>query len=276
MAGHLLVQFLNEKTTCEVHYTTRKTSSNPREETLDLTDEPLTYNYLKKLKPDVVINTAGILNNEASERLEESIYINSLLPHRLAKWGDELEYRFIHISTDCVFSGKKGHYTESDLKDGTTIYAKTKSLGEVTNQRHVTIRTSIIGPEIRRNGIGLFHWFMKQTESIQGFKDVYWNGVTTLELSKAIYWILQNSVSGLVHLTGTERISKYKLLLMIREEFNKDDISIIPVDLLKGDKTLINSRRDFSYKVLDYKDMLTELREWMKNQEQVYEHYRLM
>jgi dTDP-4-dehydrorhamnose reductase len=172
-----------------------------------------------------------------------------------------------------VFSGLKGNYSEDHPTDGTTVYAKTKSLGEITVEPHVTIRTSIIGPEIRKHGIGLFQWFMKQTGSIQGYQQVFWNGVTTLELAKAIVWTIHNDISGLVHLSQKEKISKYDLLLLLNNEFDKKDIQILPNCIEKSDKTLANTRKDFTYSVPKYIPMIRELRQWMIENNQIYAHY---
>jgi len=275
MAGHIISNYLQSNLTNNVYYTLRIPSKDTRVVTLDLTDDKSTYNCLKTIKPDIVINTAGILNNDASERLKESIYINSLLPHKLANYGEQLGFKLIHISTDCVFSGLKGNYVECDIKDGTSVYAITKNLGEVIDQKHLTIRTSIIGPELRKQGIGLFHWFMKQSGTIQGYQEVFWNGVTTIELAKAILWIIQNNISGLVHLTGKNRISKYDLLLLFKEVFNRENIEISPNCNEKSDKTLVNTRSDFSYDVRDYKSMMIELKQWIERNHHLYSIYTI-
>ncbi|MBP0724451.1 SDR family oxidoreductase [Bacillus sp. RG28] len=275
MAGHIISNYLHSNLTNDLYYSLRSSSKDVRAVTLDLTDDKSTYNCLKTIKPDIVINAAGILNNDAAERLKESIYINSLLPHKLANYGDELGFQLIHISTDCVFSGLKGSYVEADRKDGTSIYAITKNLGEVNDPKHVTIRTSIIGPELRKQGIGLFHWFMKQSGTIQGYQGVLWNGVTTIELAKAIIWVIQNKLSGLVHLTGRNRISKYDLLLLFKEVFKMDDIEISPTRTEKSDKTLVNTRNDFSYIAQDYKSMIIELKEWIESNHHQYSNYTL-
>lgn len=275
MAGHMIANYFKRIPNSEVYYSIREQSDSPKIIQLDLTDEKSTYEVLSQIRPDVVINAAGILNEDTVKRLKEAIYINSLLPHLLADYGEKLGFRLIHISTDCVFSGLKGKYVEDSLADGTSIYAKTKSLGEVKAQRHSTIRTSIIGPELREHGIGLFHWFMKQTGNIEGYQHVYWNGVTTLELSKAIDWVLQNNIGGLVHLGADPEISKYDLLHVIKNEFNKEDVQIIPNSIIKSDKTLVNTRRDFSYVVPSYQSMIRELKQWMEEHQHLYSHYHI-
>lgn len=275
MAGHVITNYFKKIPNSDVYYSIREQSDNSKIIQLDLTDEKSTYEILNQIRPDVVINAAGILNEDTVKRLKEAIYINSLLPHLLADYGEKLGFRLIHISTDCVFSGLKGKYTEDSPTDGTSIYAKTKSLGEVKDQSHVTIRTSIIGPELREHGIGLFHWFMKQTGNIEGYQQVFWNGVTTLELSKAIDWVLKNNIGGLVHLAANPEISKYDLLRLIKDEFNKEDVQIVPNNVIKSDKTLVNTRRDFSYIVSSYQSMIRELKQWMEEHHHLYSHYNI-
>jgi dTDP-4-dehydrorhamnose reductase len=273
MAGHMIKNYFQSNPSNDLYYSIREPSENNGAITLDLTDDLSTFLFLQQIQPDIVINAAGILNDDTKKRLEESIYINSVLPHKLASYGHQLGFKLIHISTDCVFSGFKGDYLEHHPTDGTTIYAKTKSLGEVIENKHVTIRTSIIGPELRKQGIGLFQWFMKQTGSIEGYQQVFWNGVTTLELAKAIQWIIDHDIQGLVHLSVMKKISKYELLHLLKTEFNKKEIQIIPNFTEKSDKTLINTRNDFTYMVPDYTTMVRELKLWMKDNHSMYSHY---
>ena len=273
MAGHMIFHYFDRLPNVEVYGSIRGPSQHPRITRLDLTDEQATFAVLQHIRPDVVINAAGILNEEANKRLKEAIYINSLLPHVLAKYGDMLDFKFIHISTDCVFSGLKGDYRENDQTDGTTVYAKTKSLGEVIEDKHLTIRTSIIGPEIRQQGIGLFQWFMKQNGQIKGFRHVYWNGVTTLQLSKAIAWLIPKNINGLVHLARQPKISKYDLLCLLKDEFNKEDIHIEPSDVERVDKSLMNTRGDLNFNVPSYYTMIRELKQWMESHPKRYAHY---
>jgi dTDP-4-dehydrorhamnose reductase len=154
-------------------------------------------------------------------------------------------------------------YVESDEMDGISVYAKTKSLGEINQAPHVTIRTSIIGPEIKSSGIGLFHWFMQQRGDIRGYRQVFWNGVTTLELAKATQWCIRQSITGLVDLAAPEKLSKYELLHMLQAIYTKNDVNIIPDELIHSDKSLTSTRSDFLCKVPSYSQMLTELRDWM-------------
>ncbi|MFF2888431.1 sugar nucleotide-binding protein [Paenibacillus sp. NPDC057967] len=273
MAGHLLTLWLS-RNGCEV-IATQRTGAAPAPYTrLDLRDEKRLGLMLKQHKPDAVINAAGLLNEDAKLRLREAVEINSLLPHRLADYGDELGFRLFHISTDCVFSGISGPYEESRTADGATAYAKSKSLGEVIRPNHLTIRTSIIGPELKADGIGLMHWFLRENGPVQGYSRVFWNGVTTLELAKFIGWTLNQPLDGLVHLTGHKKLSKHRLLQIMNAVFRRG-ISITPCSKLHYDKSLLNTREDIVYAAADYPAMLEELAHWMGEHRHLYPHYDL-
>jgi len=273
MAGHLLTLWLS-RGGFDVIATQRSGKEEAPYTSLDLRDGKLLAELLRRHKPDVVINAAGLLNEEARHRIREAVEINSLLPHSLADYGDELGFRLIHISTDCVFSGISGPYEETRTADGATAYAKSKSLGEVIRPNHLTIRTSIIGPEVKRDGIGLMHWFLQEKDPVQGYSRVYWNGVTTLELAKFIGWTLEHSFGGLVHLTGKRKLSKHKLLQMMNAVFQKR-ATITPCNRLHHDMSLLNTREDLAYEVPDYPAMLNELAQWMGEHRQLYPHYDL-
>jgi dTDP-4-dehydrorhamnose reductase len=265
MAGHIITQYLSNCSTYTV-FSTSRDSTIPNTILLDVRDQGKLEELIDTLKPDVVINCVGILNEQASQNPLSALLVNSLLPHTLAKLMDRYGGRLIHISTDCVFSGIKGDYDENAPMDGQTVYAKTKSLGEVIDSKHLTIRTSIVGPEIRGNGIGLMNWFMQQNGEIKGYVNVFWNGVTTLELAKAIHKMIEQNISGLYHLTAPQKISKYELLELFKIVFQKENVVITPDDTIKSDKTLKNTRNDFKYQVPDYNQMLVELRDWLDQQ----------
>ena len=271
MAGHMLRQYMELRTDWEIWTTVRGSAaekasngSGIRQLSLDARDGAALERILTDIAPDVVVNAAGLLNDNAAHRRMEAIVVNSLLPHSLAQLGDRLGFRLIHISTDCVFSGKRGDYAETDPSDGLTVYAMTKSLGEVAYAPHLTIRTSIIGPELKNDGIGLFHWFMRQRGEIEGYSRVFWNGVTTLELAKAVEWCaLHPAVSGLVHLAAPGKISKFELLKLLQTAFAIEDVTIRASDVFHSDKSLVSTRADFHYSVPPYPLMLRELKEWM-------------
>ena len=134
-------------------------------------------------------------------------------------------------------SGDQGGYREDDLPDGVTSYALTKALGEVQDPDHLTIRTSIIGPEIRQSGIGLFNWFMKRRGEVSGYRAVLWNGVTTLELAKAIEFFMNKDVGGLIHLGHPNPVSKYEFFAVVQGHMGKHDVVVVPTDEFVQDRT---------------------------------------
>lgn len=264
MAGHMIKDYLNSKEKYDVYYTCRD-KTNQDGIFLEVTNLEEVAKLIHTMKPDVTINCTGILNQNAKDNPTLALQVNSMLPLRLAKLISQYDGKLIQISTDCVFSGVKGDYTESTIPDGTSIYSQTKQLGEIVSDNHLTIRTSIIGPELKKDGIGLFLWFMKQNGEIKGYQNALWNGVTTLELAKAIDKMIEHNVTGLFHLGSETKISKYDLLRQIQDVFAKNDVKIIPDKSVVIDRTLKNTRTDFLYKIPNYKTMLIELQDWMQH-----------
>ena len=264
MAGHVIAAYLQQKPEYHVLYTSR--DRNDKDGIyLDVTDSTKLEAIIDSIKPDITVNCVGILNDYAEKNTKLAFQVNSLLPHQLVKLTERINGKLIHISTDCVFLGTKGEYTEKDTPDGTSFYAQSKQLGEIISDKHLTIRTSIIGPELKENGIGLFLWFMKQKGKIKGYEKVFWNGVTTLELAKAIENMIKYEITGLYHLGSNQKISKYKLLCMIKEIFNKTDVEIIPDSNIVLDRTIKSTRTDYHYQIPTYEIMLKELKDWMES-----------
>jgi dTDP-4-dehydrorhamnose reductase len=260
MAGHMIASYFRRNTSYELIMTSRDGTAG--HVMLDATDMNQIKEVVQNHRPDIVINCIGLLNEHAAINQRDAILVNSLLPHELAKHLQVYGGKLIHISTDCVFSGHEGNYNEESNPDGITMYAKTKHLGEIKTDPHLTIRTSIIGPELK-NGIGLFHWFIHQRGTIKGFTHVKWNGVTTLELAKFIHHVIENPLTGLYHLTSPESLSKHELLSLIQHIFQKDDVDIIPHTEPRIDRTLFNSRQDYLYQVSPYEKQLQELKDWL-------------
>jgi dTDP-4-dehydrorhamnose reductase len=229
----------------------------------DAMDKDTVQKLLEEERPDVVINCIGILISASKNKPDIAIYLNSYFPHQLEMLGKKLDFKIIHMSTDCVFSGNKGQYSEKDFKDGNDTYARSKALGEIINSKDLTFRMSIIGPELRSNGTGLFDWFMKQTQPINGYSKVFWTGITTLELAKAMEKSIDENLTGLYHLVPKEKISKYDLLCLIKEIWNRN-IEISSEMKTVHDKSLVNNRKDFKFVVGTYKQMLMDLHLWMK------------
>lgn len=268
MAGHMLVDYFQRQGRHSVFYTSRD-KRDPHALSVDASDCMMVDKVVEAVSPDVIVNAIGVLNQFAEQDKIGAYHINGFLPHRLARAADLAGSRLIHISSDCVFSGTRGNYREDEKPDGTSIYALTKALGEVNAPGHVTVRTSIIGPEIRSGGIGLMQWFMQSRGTVSGYRKVLWNGVTTLELAKAIDSLLASPVSGLVHLAHPQPVSKHDLLLLFREVWALEGIEIVPGDEPVQDRTLVSSRGDWTYEVPHYREMLKELEQWMREK-----HYR--
>ncbi|MCJ8013890.1 SDR family oxidoreductase [Paenibacillus sp. KQZ6P-2] len=263
MAGHMLVNYFLQQGKHQIFYTTRD-PRNTGGYVLDAADFCAAEKIVDTVKPDVIINAIGVLNHFAEQDQINAYIINGILPHRLYLIAERIGARLIHISTDCVFEGTRGGYHEGDKPDGTSVYALTKALGEVRAQGHLTIRTSIIGPEIRMQGIGLMHWFMRQHGIVKGYRNVLWNGVTTLELAKVIDAVISSPISGLVHLAHQQPISKYDLLLLFQEIWNQRYVTVVPSDMPILNRTLVSTRSDWCHDVPHYRDMLKEMEQWMR------------
>lgn len=224
--------------------------------------------FLDDFKPDVVINCIGVLNKVAEENHSLAVLINSYLPNYLDESCRNKNIKFIHVSTDCVFDGKKGEYTEASFKDATSFYGMSKSLGEINNEKSLTLRTSIVGPDINEKGIGLFQWFMNQKTKVDGYDKVIWTGVTTLEFAKAMEKAINNNLSGLRHVVNNNKIDKYSLLELFKKHFNKD-IEIIRKSDYISDKSLIRTT-DFDFEVPSYEAMIKEMSKWVDSHQELY------
>jgi dTDP-4-dehydrorhamnose reductase len=222
---------------------------------------------------DSVINCIGILNQFAEEAKELAVFLNSYFPHFLAEVTKDSDTQVIQMSTDCVFSGKKGGYTETDLRDGETFYDRTKALGELEDTKNITLRNSIVGPDPNAKGIGLFNWFMKQRETVAGYTGVLWTGVTTLQLAKAMEYAATVKAAGLYHLVYREPISKYGLLKLFNKWMRNETLTVRPSDALVADKSLKRTRFDFDYIIPDYEAMIADMADWIRKHQSYYPHY---
>lgn len=268
MAGHVITRYLESLSKYRIIDVSRS-RLNDKTIIIDVKNGELVKNLIIDESPDIVINCIGTLIKESEEYPDLAIYINSYFPHFLEKLGILFNFKLIHLSTDCVFSGEKGGYLETDFKDGKDFYSRSKALGEVINNIDLTFRTSFVGPEFKKKGSGLFHWFMSQTGKIYGYNNVYWTGITTLELAKSIDHAIDVDLKSLYHLVPENKISKYQLIKLFKEIWDKN-IEILKDKKHISDKSLINSRKDFNYKSPDYRTMLIELSEWMKSWDYKY------
>lgn len=241
----------------------------------DVRDDAALAELLIHGRFDAVVNCIGILNQDANRNRANAIYLNAYLPHRLAELTAGTSTRVIHLSTDCVFSGARGGYREDDLRDGTTFYDRTKALGELEDDKNITLRQSIVGPDLSVDGIGLFNWFMAQRGSIRGYTRAMWTGITTLELAKVVEAAMHNPVPGLHHMVPDRPISKYDLLQLFRLHTHRDDMAIEPWEGVAVDKSLIRTRFDFPYRVPDYGSMVADMAAWIRAHRAWYPHYTL-
>jgi len=258
MAGHVVYRWLKEKGHQVISHVYR-TQLDEDSVIIDLfRDTDRLDKLIESRNPDVVVNCVGVLPAECDSNPSKAAYLNTFLPHHLST-----RCRVIHISTDCVFSGKIGSNIESAVKDERGIYGVTKSAGELMNDKDLTIRTSIVGPELKENGTGLLAWFQRQTGDVQGWPNAFWNGVTTLELAKFIDFALAEELVGLCHLHSPVPLSKLQMLGLFRGIYNGPAINIATKLLPRSiDKTIVSTRDDISYTVPEFEPQLRELRTW--------------
>lgn len=274
MAGHMIYNYLKNNTDWNVLATARGGNDSSLID-LDATDLLRLEQIINTERPTHVINAIGVLINGSRENTANAIFLNSYFSHRLLEISSQQSVKVIQISTDCVFSGnEKGGYTDASVPDAPDVYGRSKALGELLCGNAVTIRTSIIGPELRTaKGEGLFHWFMKLSgKKVQGYSNVFWSGLTTLELAKVIETVIDLDHSrGLYQVTNNEKISKFDLLHLFNDLWNKNKT----IESFEGkvkDKSLISSHRDISFNIPTYTQMILELKEYM-SKSNIYSHY---
>lgn len=272
MAGHMIYYYLGNTGRYDIRNVVFRTKLTSDSIVVDVTDFDAVRDIVYSIRPDIIINCVGILVKGSKEHPDNAILINAYFPHYLKKLSDGIGAKLVHISTDCVFSGKKGNYSEDDFRDADDVYGRSKALGEIINEKDLTVRTSIIGPELKRNGEGLFHWFMMQHGPVNGFKTAIWGGVTTLELAKAIDYAIQNHLTGLAQLSNGIGISKFDLLCLFKDIWNRTDIDVLPYNTNTIDKSIAKSRC-MDYDVPGYREMLVEMRDWMANHKDLYIQY---
>lgn len=252
MLGNTLFRYFQENDLFDTWGTLRNTSSlryfhegmRPKLiSNVDVLIHDELINVIEKVRPDCVINCIGLIKQLESAKDPLSVLpINSLLPHRLAQLCGLSNTRLIHISTDCVFSGKKGSYVETDVSDAEDLYGKSKYIGEVSDLPHaLTLRTSIIGHELNSHH-ALVDWFLSQNQDVKGYINAIYTGLPTIELARVIheYVIPNNALSGLYHVAA-KPIDKFRLLQLIADIYNKQ-ILIEPDEQVMIDRSLDGTR----------------------------------
>lgn len=272
MAGHIISLYFQEQGHDVIGFTRRPISfcknligdaMNPA----DIRSAILSDDF------DVVINAIGVLNQNAEDHKSMAVMLNGYLPHFIADTLRNSKTKLIHMSTDCVFAGNTGPYYEDSFPDGKIFYDRSKAIGEVNDDKNLTFRNSIVGPDCNEKGIGLFNWFMKQEGSINGFTGAIWTGVTTLTLAKAMEQALKENLTGLYNLVNNESINKFDLCGLFNKYFRNGEVRINPSDTLQLDKSLRHRRTDFSFVVPSYEQQIKEMADWVNSHKEFYPHY---
>ena len=275
LIGHQVHNYLKSNGGYELHNIAYRSKLQENTTLIDARDENNLIKQIVSIRPQYIVNCIGILIGGSNKDPENAIFLNAYMPHRLARLADKIDAKLIHISTDCVFSGdKKESYIETDEKDGRGVYAKSKGLGEIVNNKHLTLRTSVVGPELKTDGEELFHWFMNQQGDISGFTKAIWSGVTTIELAKAVKWSIDHHITGLYHVTNNSSISKYDLLELF-QKYTKKDISIKSVDGKNVDKNFIDTRLLMNYQIPSYDQMISDMVSLIANNRPLYSQYKV-
>ena len=218
--------------------------------------------FLGEIRPDVVINCIGVVKQIASSKDPlVAIPVNAVFPHRLARLSNLVGARLIHVSTDCVFTGKRGNYNELDAPDAEDLYGRSKLLGEVDYPNAVTLRTSIVGREIATRN-GLIEWFLTQSGRVRGYRRAIFSGLTTDELVRVIadQVIGHADLRGVYHVS-VDPISKFDLLTIVKEIYGTDT-EIEPDDSVRIDRSLNSDRfrAATSYSPPGWRDLIQQMR----------------
>lgn len=210
---------------------------------VDVLSQDILLHVFERVKPNLVINCIGLIKQLACANDPLVVLpINAMLPHQLAKLSSLFSARLIHISTDCVFSGRKGFYSEADYSDAEDLYGKSKFIGEITQLPHaLTLRTSIIGHELNSH-YALVDWFLAQTEPVKGYVNAIFSGLPTVELTRVLldFVIPRPDLFGLYHLAA-KPINKYELLKLVAKIYGKET-TIIPDEQVFIDRSLNGQR----------------------------------
>lgn len=279
MAGHTISLYLQEQGHDVLGFDRAESQLLQKSIAGDAFDTKSIEAIIKSGKFDSVINCIGILNQFAEKNHALAAFLNSYFPHFLAKVTEGTDTQVIHMSTDCVFSGKKGCYSENDFRDGETFYDRTKALGELEDEKNITMRNSIVGPDINPKGIGLLNWFMNSTANslgpLQGYTKTMWTGQTTLQLAKTMEVAAKEKAHGLYNTVPDRSISKCDLIGLFNKYLRGGKVQINPVDGVIADKSLKRSNFEFGYRIPDYEVMVAELADWIMRHKYLYPHYNL-
>ena len=247
MLGHTLIKYLQTQSSIEVEFTARNKSRQELckkifgKQAKYIVNAYQAYSALKAIndfKPAYCINCLGLIKQRNdSKNFLNYIKVNSLLPHLLSKYSAENNARLIHISTDGVYSGLKGNYSENDNPDPLDFYCRSKLLGEVCNENSMTLRTSIIGPEINSSK-GLLEWFKSKNEIVYGYSNVWFTGFPTIELARIIFnYIIKKDIKNDIYNVSSNPINKLNLLMLINNIYGLNK-KILEDKSIKVNRTL--------------------------------------
>jgi dTDP-4-dehydrorhamnose reductase len=261
MLGNTLFKYFMSNSKYTVFGTSRKPNDSIENiiTGIDILDLESVETAIKKVEPDYILNAVGIIKQKQSTEYESlCIKINSLWPRDLEKLSKKYNYKTIHFSTDCVFTGSKGNYLESDNPDARDVYGLTKYLGEISGEKSLTLRTSIIGHELN-SSVSLIDWFLSQENEIKGFSKAIYSGFPTIYIAKFIEKYIfdtKNELSGLYHLSS-EAINKYDLLKIVSKVYDKNIVINKDIDF-EIDRSL-NSERissELSWKSPNWEELV--------------------
>lgn len=275
MAGHTIALYLKESGHRVSGFSRRPVSFLDAQVNGDAANRALLREAIEEGEPDVVVNCIGVLNQFAEADPEAAKWLNGALPHYLADACKGTRTRVFHMSTDCVFAGNGGPYTEESVPDGESVYDRTKAAGELRDGRNMTFRNSIVGPDMNPAGIGLLNWFMQQPGHVRGWTRAMWTGLTTLELAKAMEAAALEGAYGLVNMVPEGNISKFELLRLFNRELRGGAVEVVPDDAVALDKTLARTNFSCSYMPAPYEVQVAELAEWVRAHRELYPHYEL-
>lgn len=236
MLGRMVSEYFSQFPEYELFQTFRSIQNNKlvNNHKFDAMTDSLEL-LIEKIKPDYLINCIGVIKPEINERNQSSINrainINTYFPIKLSKSAKKHNFKYVQIGTDCVFSGLVGNYQENSFQDAADVYGKTKIAGEIFDNSKYLLRSSIVGPEPGQ-GKSLLNWFLSQNQqTVNGFIDHKWNGITTLNFAKIVHGMIKSSkfINNLQHITPQDEVSKYDLLLYFNKYFQAN-VTIESVD----------------------------------------------
>lgn len=236
------------------------------------TTEASIKSLIEKRGFDAIINCTAIVNQVAEEDKAGAAYLNSYLPHLLEKLTAGSKTVVVHRSTDCIFSGARGQYVLEDWPDAKSFYARTKAVGELNNDKDITIRVSLIGPAQDEADGSLLNWYLNQKGDVKGFANAIWTGLTTLEYAKTIENLLNQKAHGVFQAAPNASISKYELI-KIFEKYFPCGRSIVKVNNNRVDKSLVPYWGDYDIEIKGYEEQIAEMKEWIERHPNLYPAY---